>query len=121
MMKNIESFEVILYLLPLPEPVGAAASGVMREFEMVMVRIRDTDGNEGCGYTALMVNQGAAVSKIIENVCAEIVKSEDPRNIEWIWSKIWKTHHYGDCWADTTRLSGLTLEILISTFPSINC
>ena len=94
MTKNIESFEVILYLLPLPEPVGAAASGVMREFEMVMVRIRDTDGNEGCGYTALMVNQGAAVSKIIENVCAEIVKSEDPRNIEWIWSKIWKTHHY---------------------------
>ncbi len=87
MTKNIESFEVILYLLPLPEPVGAAASGVMREFEMVMVRIRDTDGNEGCGYTALMVNQGAAVSKIIENVCAQVVKSEDPQNIEWIWSR----------------------------------
>jgi L-alanine-DL-glutamate epimerase-like enolase superfamily enzyme len=41
-----------------------------------------------------MVNQGAAVAKIIENVCADIVKVADPRKIEWIWSQMWKAHHY---------------------------
>ena len=93
-MTKIKTLETILYRLPLPEPVEAAAAGVMSKFELVMVRLRDTDGVEGCGYTALMVNQGAAVAKIIENVCADIVKAEDPRRIEWIWSKMWKTHHY---------------------------
>ena len=39
MTKNIETFEAILYLVPLPEPVGTAASGVMSEFEVVMVHI----------------------------------------------------------------------------------
>ena len=39
MTKNIETFEAILYLVPLPEPVGTAASGVMSEFVVVMVRI----------------------------------------------------------------------------------
>ena len=39
MTKNIETFEAILYLVPLPEPVGTATSGVMSEFEVVMVHI----------------------------------------------------------------------------------
>ena len=93
-MTKIKTLETILYRLPLPEPVEAAAAGVMGEFELVMVRIMDTDGVEGCGYTALMVHQGVAVAKIIENVCAEGVIGEDARNIEWLWSKLWKTHHY---------------------------
>ena len=93
-MTKITNLETILYRLPLPEPVEAAATGVMSEFEMVMVRITDTDGNQGCGYTGLMVNQGASVAKIIENICADIVESSDPRQIEWIWSSIWRLHHY---------------------------
>ena len=93
-MTKIKTLETILYRFPLPEPVEAAAAGVMSEFELVMVRLRNTDGVEGSGYTALMVNQGAAVAKIIENVCADIVKVADPRKIEWIWSQMWKTHHY---------------------------
>ena len=93
-MTTIKNLETTLYRLPLPEPVAAAAAGVMSEFEMVMVRVTDSDGHEGCGYTALMINQGAAVAKIIDNVCGAIVKAADPRQIEWIWSKIWKVHHY---------------------------
>ena len=64
-MTKVKALETILYRLPLPEPVEAAAAGVMAAFELVMVRLIDTDGAEGCGYTALMVNQGAAVAKII--------------------------------------------------------
>ena len=93
-MTKVKTLETILYRLPLPEPVEAAAAGVMGEFELVMVRIKDNNGTEGCGYTALMVNQGAAVAKIIESVCAEGILGEDARNIEWLWSKLWKTHHY---------------------------
>ena len=89
-MTKVKTLETILYRLPLPEPVEAAAAGVMGEFELVMVRIKDNNGTEGCGYTALMVNQGAAVAKIIENVCAEGILGEDARNIEWLWSKLSK-------------------------------
>lgn len=93
-MPRIETLETILYRIPLAVPVQAASTGVMSDFDMVMVRLRDSDGVEGCGYTALMAGQGAAVATIIDNVYADIVRAEDPRRIEWVWSRLWRTQHY---------------------------
>ncbi|NKB70039.1 MAG: uroporphyrinogen decarboxylase [Candidatus Latescibacteria bacterium] len=66
----------------------------MSQFDLVMVKLRDSDGVSGCGYTVLMAGQGASVAMIIDNVLADIVGQEDPRRIEWIWSRMWRTHHY---------------------------
>ena len=93
-MPRIDSIETIVYRIPLAEPVQAASTAVMSAFDMVMVRLRDSDGAEGCGYTALMAGQGASVAAIIDNTYAEIVRAEDPRRIEWIWSRMWNTQRY---------------------------
>lgn len=93
-MARIDSLETTLYRIPLPEPVQGASTAVMSAFDMVMVRLRDADGAEGCGYTVLMTGQGATVATIIDTVYADIVRAEDPRRIEWIWSRLWRTQHY---------------------------
>ena len=81
-MARIEWLETTIYRIPLTVPVQAASTDVMSEFDLVMVRLRDADGAEGCGYTVLMAGQGASVVAIIDNTYAAIVAAEDPRRIE---------------------------------------
>ena len=94
-MRKIDKIETTLYRLPLPEAVEAASSGVMSDLDMVMVRLWDTDGVEGCGYNPLFTNQGPTLVEIINNVCADIVMQEDPSRIEWIWHRMWRQLHAG--------------------------
>ena len=93
-MTKIDKIETTLYRLPLPEAVEAASSGVMADIDMVMVRVWDSDGAQGCGYNPLFSGQGSALVEIINNVCTEIVLQEDPSRIEWIWHKMWRRLHY---------------------------
>ena len=93
-MARIEWLETTIYRIPLTVPVQAASTDVMSEFDLVMVRLRDADGAEGCGYTVLMAGQGASVAAIIDNTYAAIVAAEDPRRIAWIWSRMWKAQRY---------------------------
>ena len=72
-MTKIDKIETTLYRLPLPEAVEAASSGVMADIDMVMVRVWDSDGAQGCGYNPLFSGQGSALVEIINNVCTEIV------------------------------------------------
>jgi hypothetical protein len=65
---KIDRFESNIYRIPLSTPVEAASHGVMSEFDMVVVRLRDSDGVEGCGYTVLHAGHGASVKAIIDNV-----------------------------------------------------
>jgi len=91
---KIENVETTLYRIPLPTPIQAASTPVMTEFDLVMARVRDSDGATGCGYTVLSAGQGAGVAAIIDNVFANIARDEDPRRIEWLWSRMWRAHHY---------------------------
>lgn len=93
-MAKIDKIETTLYRLPLPEKIEAASSGVLTDIDMVMVRVWDSDGAQGCGYNPLFSGQGSALVEIINNVCAEIVLQEDPSRIEWIWHKMWRRLHY---------------------------
>lgn len=90
----IEHIQTDLYRLPLPTPVQAASTGVMREFDMVVSRIRDADGAEGSGYTVMMPGQGAAAAAIIDRVFADILRGADAGRIEWLWRRMWRAHHY---------------------------
>jgi len=57
-MVKIATFETNLYRIPLPTPVRGASTGIMSDFDMVMVRLTDDDGVEGTGYTAVMLGKG---------------------------------------------------------------
>lgn len=91
---KIEQVETTLYRIPLATPVEAASHGVMHEFDMVAVRLADSSGATGCGYTVLHAGHGNAVVPIISNVFSGTLKGEDPRCTERIWARLWRSHHY---------------------------
>jgi L-alanine-DL-glutamate epimerase-like enolase superfamily enzyme len=91
---KIERIETDLYRVPLATPIEAASHGVMKEFDMVAVRLTDSDGATGCGYTVLHAGHGDALLPIINNVFSGILCSEDPRRIERVWARMWREHHY---------------------------
>jgi L-alanine-DL-glutamate epimerase-like enolase superfamily enzyme len=91
---KIDRIETRLYRIPLPTPVEAASHGVMQEFDMVAVRLLAADGATGCGYTILNAGHGGGAAAVINNAFAPIVLSEDPRRIEWLWARMWRSHHY---------------------------
>ena len=91
---KIKTVDVDTYRLPLPEPVEAAAAGLMTGFDMVMVTIRSAEGAVGRGYTAVHQNQGPAIASIIQNVFVDLLIDKDAGLIEKLWMNMWKAHHY---------------------------
>ena len=91
---KLDRLDIKTFRIPLPEPIEAAAAGVMRGFDMVMVSATDDQGATGTGYTVMHQGQGAAVAAIISNVFKELLLGEDPRLIEGHWRRLWHAHHY---------------------------
>lgn len=91
---KIDRIDVDTFRIPLPEPIEAAAAGVMRGFDLVMVRASDSDGAAGSGYTVMHQGQGLAVAAIVQNVFHDMLLGEDPRLIERHWQRLWHAHHY---------------------------
>jgi L-alanine-DL-glutamate epimerase-like enolase superfamily enzyme len=91
---KIERIETMLYRIPLATPVEAASHGVMSEFDMVAVRLTDSGGGTGCGYTVLNAGHGDAIIPIVNNVFSATLLADDPRCIERMWARMWRSHHY---------------------------
>ena len=66
----------------------------MSEFDMVMVRVTDSDGATGCGYTVVMAGQGDSILTMIDTVFKDMLIGQDPRQIEYLWAQMWRRHHY---------------------------
>src|SRR4051794_30410373 len=94
-MAAIESLEAGFYRVPLPEILTDSMHGIMRDFEIVTVRLRDRDGAEGSGYTFTVGRNGGAIHDIVTREIAEIVKGQDADRIEWLWNRLWWDLHYG--------------------------
>ena len=91
---RIDRLDVDTYRIPLPEPIEAAAAGVMRGFDLVMVQVSDNEGATGTGYTVMHQGQGLAVAAIVANVFRDMLHDEDPRLTERHWQRMWHAHHY---------------------------
>ncbi|MEM7504662.1 MAG: mandelate racemase/muconate lactonizing enzyme family protein [Pseudomonadota bacterium] len=91
---KIDRVETTLYRIPLPTPIQAASTSVMVAFDMVMVRVTDSDGATGTGYTVMHAGLGASVATLVRENLAHDCHGDDPRRIEWIWRKLWRQHHY---------------------------
>ena len=90
----IERLTVDTFRIPLPVAMEAAATGVMRAFDMVMVRINTQNGATGVGYTVMLEGQGLAIATIIDKVFRDILMKQDSRNIEFLWHSMWHRHYY---------------------------
>ncbi len=91
---KIDRLDVDTFRIPLPQPIEAAAAGVMTGFDMVLVRITDSDGAKGSGYTICHQGQGPAIATIVDQAFRGHLMDQDPRLIERHWQRLWHAHHY---------------------------
>ena len=94
-MTQIASIDAGHYRIPLDVALTDSTHGTMTAFEIVTVRVRDSDGAEGVGYTYTTGRNGAAIHATLAREIAEIAAREDAERIEHLWTKIWWGLHYG--------------------------
>ena len=94
-MAKIDRIDVGFYMVPLPVVVSDSMHGEMHGFEIVTIRVLDTDGAEGVGYTFTTGRNGGAIADIARREFSELVVGEDADRIEAIWEKLWWATHYG--------------------------
>src|SRR5215210_1816759 len=130
-MSKIASIVTGYYRIPLPEILSDSTHGLMRDFELITVRVIDSDGAEGTGYTFTVGRNGGAIANIAAHEITEIVSGRDADAIEALWSLLWWGMHYGGrggptvlaqsafdmaLWALTARKLGQPLWLLLGVF-----
>jgi L-alanine-DL-glutamate epimerase-like enolase superfamily enzyme len=91
----IAALDTALYRIELPVPLSDSTHGTMTHFELVTVRLRDSDGAEGVGYTYTTGAGGAAVHALIDQGLRPVLVGADASQIEALWQKMWWRLHYG--------------------------
>jgi len=94
-MTTIAHLETGHYRIELPVPLSDSTHGTMTHFELVTVRLRDSDGAEGMGYTYTTGAGGVAVHALIDQGLRPVLMGADPDQIEALWHKMWWRLHYG--------------------------
>jgi L-alanine-DL-glutamate epimerase-like enolase superfamily enzyme len=94
-MPKIAALDANHYRIPLEIALTDSTHGVMNSFELITVRIRDSEGGEGVGYSYTTGRNGGAIHDILAREIPDIVRDADADRIEHLWSKIWWALHYG--------------------------
>jgi len=93
-VSTVASIRTDFYQVPLPVVLTDATHGVMPHFELVTVRVQDSDGAAGLGYT-YAVNSGAeAFAVLVDRYLAPVVVGLDVDRTEQVWEKMWWAVHY---------------------------
>ena len=83
------------YYIPLAVALSDSTHGTIRGFEVVTVRLRDTEGAEGVGYTYTVGTGGAAVHALVARDLAPRLIGREAEHIEALWQAMWWALHYG--------------------------
>lgn len=94
-MARIAALDSAFHRIPLPDALSDSTHGVMTHFELVTVRVRDSDGAEGVGYTYTVGAGGGAIHDLIVRDLTPRLAGEGSENIEALWQRMWWTLHYG--------------------------
>jgi L-alanine-DL-glutamate epimerase-like enolase superfamily enzyme len=92
---KIAALAAACYRVPLPVVLSDSTHGTITHFELITARLRDSDGNEGVGYTYTVGTGGRAIAAVITHDLAAFMKGKDPRRIEKLWQEMWWHLHYG--------------------------
>ncbi|MGY9054893.1 MAG: mandelate racemase/muconate lactonizing enzyme family protein [Alphaproteobacteria bacterium] len=93
-MTTITRLNCAHYRIPLDPPLSDSTHGLMTHFELVTVRLTDSDGVEGVGYTYAVNHGGSAIRALIADDLADLMIGEDPDRIAHLWDKMWWAVHY---------------------------
>src|SRR5262249_44123908 len=94
-MTRIKNIETGHYRIPLPVTLSDSTHGQITAFELITVRVHDTDGAEGVGYTYTVGRNGGAVADILRREVGELIEGCEAADTEAIWHRIWWGLHYG--------------------------
>lgn len=94
-MAKIARLQAQRYRIPLETKLTDSTHGVMEAFELLTVRVHDSDGGVGVGYSYTTGRNGGAIHDILSREIPELVTGEDADLIEHLWSKVWWGLHYG--------------------------
>ncbi len=94
-MAIINSIETGFHPIPLAVTLTDSTHGEMKAFELITVRVRDSDGAEGVGYTYTVGRNGGAVADILRREIPEVIANAEADDTESIWHRLWWALHYG--------------------------
>jgi L-alanine-DL-glutamate epimerase-like enolase superfamily enzyme len=92
---RIASLETGFYRIELPVALSDSTHGTITHFELITVRLRDSDGAEGVGYTYTVGAGGAAVHALIDQGLRPVLLGAEAEQIEALWQKMWWHLHFG--------------------------
>lgn len=111
-VSKIESLRTDLYRIPLRNTLSDSTHGVMIDFELITVRVRDSDGVEGVGYTYTVHAGGAAIAVMISRYLSDLVIGQDPDMTEKIWQDMWwRLHYAGRGGHQTSAISAVDIAL----------
>ncbi len=83
------------YRVELPVTLSDSTHGQMSHFELITVRVHDTEGAQGTGYTYTVGCNGAAIHATVTQDFAPLLQGQRADLIEALWQKLWWASHYG--------------------------
>ena len=92
---KIATLDAALHRIALPVALSDSTHGTITHFELITVRLRDTDGAEGIGYTYTVGAGGAAVHALIDQGLRSVLIGAESEHIEALWQSMWWHLHYG--------------------------
>jgi L-alanine-DL-glutamate epimerase-like enolase superfamily enzyme len=94
-MVLIKKVETGFYRIPLSVTLTDSTHGEMKAFELITVRLRDSEGAEGVGYTYTVGRNGGAVADILRRNTPGLIEHKEADDTEAIWQRVWWALHYG--------------------------
>ncbi len=91
---TLQDIRVDHYRVPLPVALSDSTHGTMTHFELVTVRLRDSEGAEGMGYTYSVGAGGAAIHALIARDLEPLLAGQEANRIEKVWERMWWGLHF---------------------------
>jgi L-alanine-DL-glutamate epimerase-like enolase superfamily enzyme len=92
---RIASLDTGLYRIELPVALSDSTHGTITHFELITVRLHDTDGAKGVGYTYTVGSGGSAIHALIDQALRPVLLGAEADAIEALWQKMWWHLHFG--------------------------
>ncbi len=111
-MAKIEAIRTDSYQVPLATVLTDSTHGVMADFELVTVRLRDSDGVEGMGYTYAVNSGAAAFRALIDGYLTPTLLGREAEDTEKLWQDMWwKLHYAGRGGHATSAISAVDIAL----------
>src|SRR3990170_6511756 len=94
-MALINKIETGFYRIPLSVTLSDSTHGEITAFELITVRLHDSEGAEGVGYTYTVGRNGGAIVDILRREIPELIAGQEADDTEAIWQRVWWALHYG--------------------------